>query len=71
MRDPEECAITSHKALYSALRRLQKTDPLYREAWEEFFFLITSEQEFIIAERCDKVSVSRFFISLLIHLLEL
>lgn len=59
MTDPEECAIVSYKALYSALRRLQKTDPLYREAWEEFFFLITSEQQFIIAESCGKVSVSR------------
>lgn len=61
MTDPEECVITSVKALYSALRRLQKTDPLYREAWEEFFFLITSEQQLIIAESCDKVGVSRFF----------
>lgn len=59
MTNPEECAITSYEALYSALRRLQKTDPLYREAWEEFFFLITSEQQFI-AESCDRVSVSRF-----------
>lgn len=58
MTNPEECAITSYEALYSALRRLQKTDPLYREAWEEFFFLITSEQQFIIAESCGKVSVS-------------
>eukprot|EP00105_Crassostrea_gigas_P011424 XP_011427074.1 PREDICTED: uncharacterized protein LOC105328042 isoform X2 [Crassostrea gigas] len=56
MTDPEECAIASYEALYSALRRLQKTDPLYREAWEEFFFLITSEQQFIIAESCGKLT---------------
>ncbi|XP_011427077.3 uncharacterized protein [Magallana gigas] len=56
MTDPEECAIASYKALYYALRRLQKTDSLYREAWEEFFFLITSEQQFIIAESCGKLT---------------
>lgn len=55
MTDPEECATASYKALDYALRRLQKTDPLYREAWEEFFFLITSEQQFLIAESCGKL----------------
>lgn len=57
MTDPEECAIADFKALYYLLRQLQKTDPLYREAWEEFFFLITSDQQFIIAENCGNVSI--------------
>lgn len=51
--------VESCEALYSALRRLQVIDSLYREAWKEFFFLITSEQQFIIAESCGNVSVSR------------
>lgn len=57
MTDPEECAIADFKALSNALRHLQKTDPLYREAWKEFFFLITSDQQFIIAENCGNVSL--------------
>lgn len=55
----EECAmihVESCEALYSALRRLQMIDPLYREAWKEFFFLITSEQQFIIAESCGNLT---------------
>lgn len=57
MTDPEECAIADFKALYKLISQLQKTDPLYREAWEEFFFLITSDQQFIIAENCGNVSI--------------
>lgn len=37
----------------------KNSDPLYREAWEEFFFLITSEQQFIIAEKRGPVIISQ------------
>lgn len=50
MTDPEECAFGPCKALYDALRQLKKNDPMYRETWEEFFFLVTSDQQYIIAE---------------------
>lgn len=57
----EECAmihVESCEALYFALRRLQMIDPLYREAWGEFFFLITSEQRHIITENCGQVIIT-------------
>lgn len=58
MTDPEECAFGPCKALYDALRQLKRNDPIYRETWEEFFFLVTSDQQYIIAEHIGRVMIS-------------
>lgn len=55
MTDPEECAFGPCKALYDALRQLKRNDPIYRETWEEFFFLVTSDQQYIIAEHIGRL----------------
>ncbi|XP_061164616.1 uncharacterized protein LOC133173647 isoform X2 [Saccostrea echinata] len=50
MVNPDEYTFSPYQCLYNILRSMEKKDPLYEEAWAEYFYLVTSDQQFILAE---------------------
>lgn len=57
MEDPEEYPHSPCQQLYDTLCQLKKTDPLYKEAWSEYFYLVTSGQQYVLATNIGQVLV--------------
>ncbi|XP_062613095.1 uncharacterized protein LOC134274866 [Saccostrea cucullata] len=55
MDKPEDYQYSPYQCLYDVLSKVTKKDPLYDKVWKEYFFLVTSDQQHIIAESCGQV----------------
>ncbi|XP_056013137.1 uncharacterized protein LOC125678320 isoform X2 [Ostrea edulis] len=53
--DPDEYPYSPYQCLYNILHSMGKKDPLYLEAWKQYFHLVTSDQQHIIAEHCGQM----------------
>ena len=58
MEDPEEYPHSPCQQLYETLRQLKRTDPLYKEAWKEYFYLVTCGQQYVLATNIEQVLIS-------------